>query len=666
MNHGQDSPAAVLEAPMAAATGDPILDAQIAAEQKALAEAEWKKRAAKVVERVNKAQSRFSARRSGLDAMWFRNFLFQAGIQWLTFDTTRKDFRPSRLKKWVYRSVTNFTASTWARLESLFSTVYPNWEFTPATDAVEDITSAKVAADLENILALENRIDRRKSEMSAWLVGTGNVFLLSGSHKEKNFTEVLSPFQVLADLSISALEDQPIIIISDYKDKEYVEDLYGEGSFSTSGGVGVAGVKYLSRLGSLHNGGIESDVFGGGSGGHPDGVALVRRVFIRDTENEEGVYAVLIGDEVVELEPLMQDREGRGVIPIQHIKFDAVAGAFFGRTPISDLISKQEALNRFDSTIYLICTRMSIPGWVMPIGTVIEGDRGEPGFEARYHSVASNGQAPAQIQGVQVPASLIQWRQRMVDDIQELSSMADVLQGKTPYAGAPAALAENLTQAALGRFGGPFGNVSEGWRGWMCDQLLIYQVYPHGQSFVHAIGASATWKLKAFKEADFSGGVNVRVETDTAAPRSPSVDSTKIQAAINAGLLDLMDPVVRADALKRMGIGQLIGDTSSSEVYASLIINQMKQTGQMIPARAFVDNHDVFLRLLRRELMDLDLDPNVANILMQSAADHSMIKNAEMTPATGAAPGGPMGPGQQGPPGGVGQADGQTLTQTGG
>jgi len=509
-----------------------------------------------VLFQIEESYAKYRRYRYNFERIWYRNILFMMGIQWINWDESQKSWKKKKLKKWVPTPVTNKFAEVAERVSAVLSRIQPNWEFVPANESSDSIAAAKSASDLEGVIAEENDIEQVREELSRWVTFTGNGYLLSGYDDREGgaYTDVISPFEMYADLSVPSIEDQEAVILIRRRDMEYVKKMYGITVKEDEGND--LGQKYLESIGY-----ISADLGLGDYAyfsDHRVSRATIKRIFIRPNADwPEGLYAVQAGDNVVESMPLPKTAEGEPFIPIVQTKFDSIPGAFYGKTPMNDVIPKQMQRNRLESLMELISIRMANPVWMMPEGTRASSFSGEPGFIMRYGQIGDKSAPPQRIPGEQIGSSLFNWLNKIDDDIEGLASTFDAMKGQAPYSGAPGIVIDKLVEQGMSRFGPTLRNFGETYRVWMKHQIELFRVFGNQEKMLSSMGENKQWKFSKFSRADFSGAVDVRIESDSAVPRSQDAESAKIMSAINMGLVRIDDPMDRHKILKKMQIGSM-------------------------------------------------------------------------------------------------------------
>lgn len=571
----------------------------------------------------------YKSRRSAFEREWYRNILFLLGNQWIKWDAGRNGWRKHKLESWIPTPVTNRFASTGERLTAVIARIEPNWSFVPATDSDADMAAADAMDKLEDVIAEENNIAKIRDKAAKWVTFTGNVFLFSGVEKQpeggyKQYTDICSPFEVFADMTIEDIEDQSAIIIVNRRSQEYIKNLYGEEGADS--GDDSLGMSYLESIA------YASTESGADTISNDSKIkrVVVKRLLLRPTRDwPEGLYAVVAGDKVLESGPLPKTKEGKPFIPISHIKFDPVPGAFFGRTPMNDLPPKQTQRNRLESLIELITLRMASPVWLFPSGVTVKGTfSGTPGSVINYDSMNGNSK-PDRIPGEQIPSTLMNWLEKIDKDFEEIGSTFDAMKGQAPYSGAPGVVINQLVEQGFSRFGPAFRNVAEGYRQWMKTQIELFRVYG-GEKTVRTLGENSKWKIEKFSNANVSGGVDVRIESDSQTPKSEQVEVAKIMSVLQLGIIPMEDLTVRMKVLRKIGLASLV-DTVDKDMLDAARENDLLLSGQPVEVYPFVDNHDIHIAQ-HRALAKTEEGEQAIQRLTEHITKHFMTKDAESNP----------------------------------
>jgi hypothetical protein len=125
---------------------------------------------------INDGLNADKSQRSIFERSWFRNVLFWVGQQWIIFDGGR--WRPRDLPAWFPRTQTNkFAEIANDIIASLMQGRVPI-TYVPATDDPEDMAMAEIADKVVDVIYEEAEMDEKETELAAWMILTGNAFLI--------------------------------------------------------------------------------------------------------------------------------------------------------------------------------------------------------------------------------------------------------------------------------------------------------------------------------------------------------------------------------------------------------------------------------------------------------------------------------------------------------
>jgi len=613
---------------------------------------------AEALELVEKIYSELKPGRASFEREWYENILFLLGNQWITWDqTSGGKFRKQRLANWVPTPVTNVFAATGQRLVSVLSRIEPNFEFVPGSDRAEDIQSAKLCESVEDVICEENKIDSLRQPIASWLTYAANCYLLSGVdpiygetpepalmdgmgmegemqslmedlqpqiESYKNYTEVLSPFEVWKDHTIEEFENQPKILVVHKKDKEYVVNHYPD--IDPNSLEETQGTNYLETIGYLTS---DTTINSYLAGNNKVRRVEVKRLFMLPTNKfSKGLYIVVAGGKVCEKKELPLASNKKPFIPVSDMKFDSVPGAAYARTPMTDIKPKQRQLNKLDSLIELIAMRMAAPVWLIPEGTVTSNFSGEPGAKIKYSFVGDKASKPDRIPGEQVPSSVMQYRTTITQDIENLGSTFEALKGQAPYSGAPGVVVDQLVEQGMTRFGPSLRNIGEGYRVWMKHQIEFLRAYGESEKIFVKKGKGTQWSVTKFKGADIQGAINVRIASDSTIPRSSQVENAKIMGAVSAQLVDITDPNVRYEVLKSLGISKLM-ENADDDLMEAALENEAIERGELIDVLPFIDKHMIHIPS-HIAFLRSDRGRQFKQQIVEHVTRHMMINDAEM------------------------------------
>ena len=590
---------------------------------------------------------------------WYENIMMYLGKQWWDYDRRLGVFRPRLMKPWVPKPVTNMLAATADSIISTVGKIDPQVDFRPATNQQEDITTAEICGRVLEIAKEEVDFEQIRYELVPWVVLTGNGFLYQYYSKSREYgmvkipnqmctlcgqesspaeiqsnqgmcpkcganqqftpgqtfeeypkgklvAEVLSPFEIYADMEAGRIELSPYVMRVRSWNIQHAKNLWPEKATEMKADSrGDMTQMYLERLAYTGSSKADTALSGYGGAAGKDPRVTIYEVYIRPTQElPDGLYAVMAGDLLVEKGPIpYHDSEGNPIIPITHFKYKQVPGRLWGKTPIDDLVPKQRQRNELESFIMLIINRMAAPGWFLPINSGAANMSGEPGWVQEINTAATGGALPIAQQGVNIPVSVTNLLEKYDSEFEELGKTFNIIKGEAPRGVSAYSALQLLDERGQAGFADIFLNFQFGWKRWAGYVLDIFREYANDdriRAFTDEVGK---WAIEKFRGSDLTGKVNVSVETGILAPRSQVARRAVIEQALNLGIMNPQDPQVSYQILRMFGIPELApGDLDIDIKEAAWENDMLLQTGQIRPPKNY-DNHLVHAESHRKFLL---------------------------------------------------------------
>ena len=358
----------------------------------------------------------------------------------------------------------------------------------------------------------------------------------------KGKTTALSPFEWAYPSNITRWDDLPYILRLRWRDRHYYEANHPEiaskivwqkspndrslqifKSLALTNDIGTGSqFAYLGAAGShTVEGATEYELWQNPTPDYPQG--LVMRVVgdqspVLLQQPEEGIPGPFP----------YKDIEGNPLFPFVHAQYEHMGGRLLGRSALSPLIQKQDQLNQLDSLIQLIVQRMANPVWIIPENAGIEHFTGEPGLVMKWNVLAANGQGkPERIPGENVPPTLFNLRQQLLEDIEQLSGTFDILKGQKPSGVEAFSALQLLVERSQSRFTSAYQARGEMYRAWFSLAIELERQFGPEQRTLTMIGPNKGYTFRHFENAQLQGQISVQVEdgSDTKfGPVKPSGD----------------------------------------------------------------------------------------------------------------------------------------------
>src|SRR5262249_30276747 len=145
--------------------------------------------------------------------------------------------------------------------------------------------------------------------------------------------------------------------------------------------------------------------------------------------------------------------------PIVHFKFGEIGGRAWGYTPADDLLPKQYQLNKAESLLTLIMSRMANPVWLIPSNTNPTRITGEIGIQVEYIPVSNS--KPERVAGSEAPQSLVKYITDIRQSFDELSGAFSAIRGRQVGTRTPVGTVQQLTERGFGRWATVFASLEE-------------------------------------------------------------------------------------------------------------------------------------------------------------------------------------------------------------
>lgn len=387
------------------------------------------------------------------------------------------------------------------------------------------------------------------------------------------FLEAKTPFETWVDYAIPRMEDQPIVMIRTLRPRataeacwpEFAEQIKALPAASSTSDVGLT---YLQSLIRLAPGGAPT--VGGIGFGAPlrwSECILDDLLYVKPcADYPDGLYFRMLGNDlVVEDLPLVQvcndgmpDAPGQAFIPVVHYGYDNVPGTHLHTGPADNMKDLQRQRNRREAAIELYFQRMANGVWLIPEGTDVQTPSGEEGWVMRYSPLGAQGAKPERVEGNRLPSSFVEWLEFTDKQLEDIAGTYDIFRGNKPPNVSSGYAMQILTERAQSRFAHVFANyeVTHARLG----TILFYLFRNHApeQIYYRIKGEEARWTVIAIQKADLRGGIDIRVESGSARPKTSLEKKAAIEQLIGYGVIDLTDPDVRLKMLNLYGVPEMM------------------------------------------------------------------------------------------------------------
>ncbi len=409
-------------------------------------------------------------------------------------------------------------------------------------------------------------------------------------------TNSLSPFEYAVASNITRWDDLAYIIRLRWRDKPYYEannpELVGRITFQKS--PTDRSLQIFKSLALTNDIGTGSTfAYLGAAGSHTVEGVTEYELWLKPTPTyPDGLVMRVIGDQspVLLVQPNQgipgpfpyKDIEGNPLFPFVHAQYEQMGGRLYGRSALSPLIQKQDQLNQLDSLIQLIVQRVANPVWLIPEDAGVDQFVGEPGWIMKYRNPAIGGTAPERIPGEDVPATLFQLRQQLLDDIEQLSGTFDILKGQKPSGIEAFSALQLLVERSQSRFTSAYQARGEMYRGWFALAIELERQFGPSQRTVKMVGPNQGYTFRHFENAQLQGQFTVQVEDGSTIPKTNLGKRAAIEQASQMQLLDPQDPDQKYALLSQFGLSDLV-PSLNIHVQAALQIQDAYERWILVP-----------------------------------------------------------------------------------
>ena len=482
----------------------------------------------------------------------------------------------------------------------------------------------------------------------------------------KFYTEVKPVFSCYFDPEVQSIADSPYFMVSELKGRDWVARTYGD-EVAESAPEGPHSEPYSNYVETL----AYSTALGGRLWGQVPGNRRqrirVRRLWLKPHPEKapEGIYAVLVGDTVVESKPWpYHDERGDAFLNVVHMGFDGVPGRILYKTRIDDVAPKQDQRNRIEAIIELHSIRMANAVWVVAEGSGVSRLTGEQGQWVKYNP-QPGVPPPTRVPGDNAAAYLLNWLPMIDAEMDMVMSQSDIDRGETPRGVSAYSAIQYLDERSQAGQSNLMDNWSRGWMEWTKQMVNIWREFADEER-THSV-QMGQWALEKFNKASMIGGVDISVELGQNRPRTQVGRRAVAEQAVRLGIANPMDPYERIRLLELIGIPELMEDFKIDQQRAAEENDQFAAMQLPVQPPLPWDNHDAHIISHRRfTFSDVykALPPEVQMAVIEHMQLHWMVlaeKAASMSKNTGAV--NPKGENKGTAEGGGGTSEGATSDE---
>ena len=598
-----------------------------------------------------------------LEQQWTLNANFLVGNQYCEINTYRGDIEQLEpVYDWLERETFNQIAPLIETRIANLKKINYMMKVKPATNELTDYDKAETSTSILQYLQKSSDFESKKNTAIYWNELCGNCFWLSWwdkdkgekiavetiletdengneSKKETAFYQgdldfgLITPYEIYPESVFKqGIEAQRSIILEQVKTVEDIYDLYGikvEGNavetfeltpMATGGGFG-----YENTVVTL---------------GHRtvDNAQKVITYMERPSKHcPNGKMIIIVGDDNL----VYYGNLPYSQIPIVQMVCKEVAGQFFGKSVIEELIPRQRALNGCINRIHEYIKRIAIGNYITEEGSVdieeYEQNGQAPGAMLVYKS---GTQPPVPVQNGQLPQEVMQERYNLKNDMEYVAGVSQLMvNGNTPSGVTSGTAIENLMEIDNTRLSLTGDHIRNSIRKLAILWLEIYKIYATTRRIINYIGTNNIGKAIVWNSEDINS-YDVEYITENELLMSEDMQKQRFFEAFNLGLFTDADgripERVKQKALEYMKIGNY-----SEMMSINLLQTQNAQRENVffeigvVPKISDFDEHQIHIEEHLRYILQMDFQmlkmkkPDYAQALEEHLRQHKQIVEQE-------------------------------------
>lgn len=611
-----------------------------------------------IIHNILEELERRRGERSALERQWTLNANFLVGNQYCEVNPYRGDIEQLRpVWEWLNRETFNNIAPLIETRIANLKKINYMMKVKPATNELEDYAKADISTGILQYTQKASDFESKKDTMIYWNELCGNCFWLSwwDSNKgdkyavetvvdvdDKGMTRkserayyqgdldygLITPYEVFPEsIFKQGVENQRSIILEQVKSVDDIYDLYD---------INVEGSDIetfeLTPVASGGGQGYENTVI---SIGHrtAENAEKVITYFERPSKHRpDGLMAIIVGDEhLVYYGALPYSK-----IPIIQVVCHEVAGQFFGKSTIENLIPLQREYNRCINSIHEYIGRLPIGSFLVEEGSIDIEEYEEHGLECGALLVYRNGtNPPVPIPNGQLPSEVMQERYNLKNDMEYVAGVSQLMvSGNAPQSNMSGTAISNLMEIDNTRLSLTGSHIRNSIRKLAVQWLEIYKKYATTRRVVNYVGLNDIGKALIWSSEDINS-YDVDYVTENELLMSEEMQKQRFFEAFNLGLFTdntgRIPERVKNQALEFMKIGNYseLLSLNTLQIQAAQRENALFESGS-VPKVSEFDEHEIHIEEHMRYVLQMKFrllkykKPEYAVALENHIREHKM------------------------------------------
>lgn len=601
--------------------------------------------------------------RSSLERQWTLNANFLVGNQYCEVRPYTGEIEQLEpVYDWLNRETFNNIAPLIETRIANLKKINYMMKVKPATNELDDYAKAEVSTSVLQYTQKSTDFESKKDTMIYWNELCGNCFWLSWWDKDKGdkfavetVVEIgddgierkqerayyqgdidyglITPYEVFPEsIFKQGIENQRSIILEQVKSVDDIYDLYG---------IEVKGSDIetfeLTPVASGGGLGYENTVI---SIGHrtAENAEKVITYFEKPSKyRPNGLMIIIVGDEhLVYYGDLPYSK-----IPLIQTVCHEVAGQFFGKSTIENLIPLQRTYNGCINSIHEYIKRLSLGNLLTEEGSIDIEEYEEHGLEPGAFLVYKTGtNPPVPVKNGALPTEIMQERYNLKNDMEYVAGVSQLMvSGNAPQTNMSGTAISNLMEIDNTRLSLTGDHIRSSIRKLAIQWLEIYKKYATTNRIVNYVGTNNIGKVLIWS-ADDINSYDVDYITENELLMSEDMQKQRFFDAYNMGLFTDNDgripERVKLMALEFMKIGNYtdIMNLNSLQIQAAQRENAFFENG-VIPKISDFDEHEIHIEEHLRYVLQMDFQilklkkPEYAAALENHLKEHKQIVELE-------------------------------------
>lgn len=333
---------------------------------------------------------------------------------------------------------------------------------------------------------------------------------------------------------------------------------------------------------------------------------MVQRFFVEPGKVKEfpdGLYAVRINQQIIEAKS-WSDAFCEG--PITKGDYLKLPTVYMGRSVAFDLMEIQRELNRYEALIALHAMTSAASPIVADELTKVSEITGRCDKVIWYRSLGPGAKEPHRMAHGQLDEGVYEQRQKLEDQMQNISGAVQVFRGEQPGSVTTASGIAQLRGQAEQMFNVPMANWSAMWRETVRKMVHILQKKMPAWQIVELMGEGHDVQISKFQNADLDKSLEWAAGR-FGLPRTRDERRQELMSLYDQGALDASDPSVKQTIFELFGD---IGMESQFNLDATRARKENQDMKAGKPARVMPEIEDLATHaaIHKEQIKSLDFD----------------------------------------------------------